>query len=63
MCVWCRSKEIIYFVPQYFKVRVDVIPLLAQSDMEKLGVVYLGECVMLNLAKQSKAVFFHIKTR
>ena len=38
-------------------VSVDLIPLLSQTDVEKLGVTHVGECVMLsNLAKAHQSM-------
>ena len=42
----------------YIKVSVDLIPLLGQSDIERLGVTHVGERVMLiSLAKAKQRMF------
>ena len=41
------------------KVSVDLIPLLGQSDIEKLGVAHVGERVMLISLAKAKQRMLH----
>ena len=46
------DKKLVFFYFYSVYVRVELIPLLQQPDLERLGVRYVGERIMLlNLAK------------
>ena len=43
-----------------FQVSVDLIPLLQQADLEKLGLVYVGKRVLLLSLAKAQQSKFHI---